>query len=91
MNETHEVLKPFEGAGRHVFKKGEKVDARDWPHVARLVSQRYLRPLYTEKAEMTPDDRYAVLENRIAQLEQAVESQGKMLARISRPQGKGGA
>jgi len=76
MNETHEVVRPFEGPGSRQFAKGELVDARAWRHVARLVAQRLLRPLYTEQAEMNGDDRLAVLE-------QALAAQDRIIALLS--------
>jgi hypothetical protein len=45
MNATHMVLKPFTGPDDYQFKSGEKVDAREWRTVDRLVAHRYLRPL----------------------------------------------
>lgn len=44
---THIVIKSFTGPGNTVFQVGQRVDATEWRHADRLVSQRYLRSLET--------------------------------------------
>lgn len=42
---THIVTRPFEGPAGRQFQVGEAVDASDWLHTAKLVSQNRLRPI----------------------------------------------
>ena len=53
---THDVLKPFTGPGNYQFKSGERVDAREWRTVDRLVAHRYLRPLPPESTPQGASD-----------------------------------
>lgn len=59
MEHTHEVVRPIVAMD---LKTGDKVDASGWRNVAKMVDQRYLRPV--ESAEVKQ------LKARISDLEQ---------------------
>ncbi len=49
MTNIHVVMRPVSSAGG-LIPSGTIVDTRNWRNVAKLVTQRYLRPATTEEA-----------------------------------------
>ena len=56
MTNIHVVMRPVSSAGG-LIPSGTIVDTREWRNVAKLVSQRYLRPATPEEAATVTADK----------------------------------